>query len=228
MAGGDAFPGEPAAGTAVVEIPAVTEWTMEMRDSADLRPAPPPGTAMAFTLARRPSADVSRALYAAVGARVCWTDRFPWSHEDWRAWVERPELSTWLAMADGTVAGFFELEAQPGGDTEVHLVGLTPAFVGRGYGGHLVEQCVRRAWQRGRSWARHAGPATRVWLRTSTLDHPSAMANYRRRGFTVAAESTRPKRVPDPRLAPWPLPCDPRPVSGPGRTGAAEEEELIR
>ncbi|MEV5576187.1 GNAT family N-acetyltransferase [Spirillospora sp. NPDC052269] len=193
-----------------VELPAVTEWTMEMRDPAALRPAPLPSVEMTFSLARVPSPDVSRALYAAVGARVCWTDRFGWTHADWTRWVDRPELSTWIAMAEGTLAGYFEIEAQPGGDTEIHLVGLTPAFVGRRYGGYLVEQCARRAWQRGSLWAVHAGPAARVWLRTSTLDHPNAIGNYRRRGFAVAAESTASKRVPDPRLAPWPLPHDPR------------------
>ncbi|WP_067811130.1 GNAT family N-acetyltransferase [Actinomadura kijaniata] len=214
-----------AAGTTAsppLEVPAVTEWVMEMRDPADLRPAPLPPVEMAFTLARVPSPDLNRALYAAVGARVCWTDRFTWSHDDWRAWVERPELGTWIVMAEGTVAGFFEIEAQPSGDTEIHLVGLTPAFVGRGHGGYLVEQCVRRAWRRGRLWAEHTGPATRVWLRTSTLDHPNALANYRRRGFKVSAERTGPKLVPDPRLAPWPLPHDPRTAA---RTD--EEEELI-
>jgi GNAT superfamily N-acetyltransferase len=207
-----ADPGVPALGNAL-EISAVTEWAMEMCDAADLRPAPPPDIEMAFSRSRVPSPDVSRALYAAVGARVCWTDRFPWSHEDWKAWVDRPELATWIVMAGGTIAGFFEIEAQPGGDTEIHLVGLTPAFVGKGYGGHLVEQCVRRAWRRGEDWAEHTGPATRVWLRTSTLDHPNAMGNYRSRGFKVAAETTRPKLVPDPRLAPWPLPGDPRTVA---------------
>ncbi|SPT57040.1 GNAT family N-acetyltransferase [Actinomadura madurae] len=209
-------------GGAALEIPAVAEWEMEMRDAADLRPAPLPGVEMTFTLAGVPSADVSRALYAAVGARVCWTDRFPWTYARWRAWVDRPELSTWIVMAEGTIAGFFEIEAQPGGDTEIHLVGLTPAFVGRGYGGYLVEQCTRRAWQRGELWAVDSGPASRVWLRTSSLDHPNAIANYRRRGFKVAAESTAPKLVPDPRVAPWPLPHDPRVASR-----RHEEEELI-
>ncbi|WP_329088603.1 GNAT family N-acetyltransferase [Actinomadura citrea] len=208
--------------TAHLRVPSVTEWEMEMRDAADLRPAPLPGVEMTFTLAGLPSPDVNRALYATVGARVCWTDRFPWTYEQWRAWVERPELSTWIAMAEGTIAGFFEIEAQPGGDTEIHLVGLTPAFVGRGYGGYLVEQCTRRAWQRGELWALSGGPATRVWLRTSSLDHPNAIATYRRRGFKVAAESTAPKLVPDPRVAPWPLPRDPRAASR-----RHEEEELI-
>ncbi|GAA0960542.1 GNAT family N-acetyltransferase [Actinocorallia libanotica] len=198
----------------------VTEWTMEMRDPGALRPAPLPAGELAFSLAGVPSADFNRAMYAAVGARVCWTDRFSWSYEDWAKWVDRPELGTWIALAEGTVAGYFELEAQPGGDTEIHLVGLVPAFVGRGFGGYLVEQCVRRAWQRGRLWGRGLGPTERVWLRTSTLDHPNAKANYLRRGFAVAAEESGTKHVPDPRLAPWPLPGDPRdprlePVEGP-------------
>ncbi|MBW8485478.1 GNAT family N-acetyltransferase [Actinomadura sp. PM05-2] len=192
---------------------------MEMRDPADLRPAPRPDLEMTFSRARVPSPDVSRALYAAVGARVCWTDRFGWSHADWDAWVARPELGTWLVMAEGTLAGYFELEAQPGGDTEIHLVGLTPAFVGQGCGGYLVEQCVRRAWARGDLWAPGTGPTGRVWLRTSTLDHPNALANYERRGFRVASETVKAKSVPDPRLAPWPLPHDPRPAVAAARPG---------
>ncbi|WP_243708275.1 GNAT family N-acetyltransferase [Actinomadura sp. GC306] len=228
--------GAPALRGDEIEISGVIEWTMEMLDAADLRPAPLPGVEMTFTLARVPSPEVNRAMYAAVGARVCWTDRFGWSHADWQAWVDRTELSTWIAMAEGTIAGFFEIEAQPGGDTEIHLVGLTHAFVGRGYGGYLVEQCTRRAWQRGTLWARDAGPATRVWLRTSSLDHPNAMANYHRRGFTVAEQNVVDKPVPDPRLAPWPLPHDPRTLAGdragdaaaPGGAAARRpKEELI-
>ncbi|MEO5875091.1 MAG: GNAT family N-acetyltransferase [Streptosporangiaceae bacterium] len=188
----------------------VVEWVMEMRDPAQLRPSPLPTGEMVFSLSRLPAPDLNRALYATVGARVCWTDRFSWSYADWDDWVNRAELSTWIAMAEGTVAGYFELEAQPGGDTEVHLVGLVPAFVGKGYGGHLVEQCVLRAWERGRVWAERSGPTARVWLRTSNLDHPNAKVNYLRRGFTVAAQETRTKHVPDPRIAPWPLPGDPR------------------
>jgi GNAT superfamily N-acetyltransferase len=194
----------------------VTEWTMEMRDRGDLRTGALPGKEMSFSLAEAASPDLNRALYAAVGAPVCWTDRFGWTHADWADWVSRPQLATWIAMAEGTVAGFFELEAQPGGDTEVHLVGLVPVFVGAGFGGYLVEQCVRRAWQRGELWAEGSGPARRVHLRTSTLDHPNAKLNYLCRGFTIADERTWVKSVPDPRSVPWPLPADPR------RDGLAE------
>ncbi|MFC4606045.1 GNAT family N-acetyltransferase [Rhodococcus kronopolitis] len=192
-----------------VEIP-VTEWSLEMLDRRDLQPSPLPSGEMTFSLSMLPSPDLNRAFYATVGSRVCWTDRFSWTYEDWDKWVNRPELSTWIAMAEGTVAGFFELEAQPDGDTEVHLVGLVPAFVGKGFGGYLVEQAVRRAWQRGQLWAEGFGPTRRVWLRTSTLDHPNAKANYLRRGFKVAEEESFLRNVPDPRIAPWPLPGDPR------------------
>ncbi|GAA3211999.1 GNAT family N-acetyltransferase [Actinocorallia longicatena] len=188
----------------------VTEWAMEMLDRRSLRTGPLPSGEMSFSLAELPSPDFNRAMYATVGARVCWTDRFGWTHDDWVKWVDRPQLATWIALAAGTVAGYFELEAQPDGDTEIHLVGLVPAFIGRGFGGYLVEQCVRRAWQRDQLWAGGFGPTRRVHLRTSTLDHPNAKANYLRRGFEVAEEETFVKAVPDPRVAPWPLPGDPR------------------
>ena len=31
------------------------------------------------------------------------------------AWVDRPEIETWIGYLSGTPAGYFELEAQPGG-----------------------------------------------------------------------------------------------------------------
>jgi hypothetical protein len=38
----------------------------------------------------------------------------------------------------------------------------------------LLSRAVETAWS--------AGPS-RVWLHTCTLDHPSALPNYRKRGF---------------------------------------------
>lgn len=191
----------------------VIDRTLEMRDIADLRPANLPNAEMIFTQTLNTSVDVSRALYAAVGARVFWTDRFSWSFDDWETWVERPDVATWIALARGTIAGYFELEAQPNGDTEIHLVGLTPSFVGNGYGGYLVEQCVRRAWHRGYLWAKEYGPTKRVTLRTSSLDHPNALHNYLNRGFKIVKEEILYKKVPDPRIVEWPLPSNMQPAA---------------
>ncbi|MGW6845126.1 GNAT family N-acetyltransferase [Streptomyces sp. NPDC054958] len=190
----------------------VTTWTLRMSSPEQLRPARSE-TEMRVERSQVPSVDLSRALYAAVGSHVCWTDRFSWSHETWRAWVHRPSMATWIATVQGTVAGFFELEAQPDGGVEVVLFGLLPQFYGRGLGGVLLTACVERAWRGGVEWGGPGAlPARYVYLRTSTLDHRHAVRNYLARGFETAEARTDAKPIPDPRMAPWPLARDPRQV----------------
>ena len=64
----------------------------------------------------------------------------------------------------------------PDGSIEIAYFGLLREFLGRGLGGHLLTQAVQRAWEAG---------ASRVWVHTSTLDHPAALPNYLKRGFKV-------------------------------------------
>ena len=59
---------------------------------------------------------------------------------------------------------------------EIAYFGLLPQCIGQGLGGHLLTVAIERAWQMG---------ATRVWLHTSTRDHPLALANYQARGLRV-------------------------------------------
>ena len=68
-----------------------------------------------------------------------------------------------------------------------------PEFVGRGFGGHLLTLAAGLAWA-----AEHPdGTATRrVWLHTSSSDHPNALPNYQARGFRVVGSETRRKEVP--------------------------------
>ena len=82
----------------------------------------------------------------------------------------------WVARIGGELAGFFELRDWADGSTEIAYFGLLPAFIGRGLGGALLTAAVRRAWEH---------QPTRVWLHTSSLDHPAALANYAARGLEV-------------------------------------------
>lgn len=116
-----------------------------------------------------------RSLYTEVGRQYHWTDRLPWTDDDIRAYLRDPAVSLWLLTVDASPAGYFELRRN-GTDTEIAYFGLRPAFTGRGLGAHLLTEAVQRAWAAG---------ATRVWLHTSTLDHPAALPNYLKRGFTV-------------------------------------------
>jgi ribosomal protein S18 acetylase RimI-like enzyme len=164
----------------------VTTWYLEQNAAGELRPAREPDAAAGVTVVRSavPSPEFSRYLYTAVGADVSWTDRLDWDRARWLAWVNRPELETWVAHEHGTPAGFIDLAASADGVVEITSFGLLPAFRGRRIGGHLLSVGTARAWDLGRR--RPALPVTRrVWLHTCSRDGPHALDNYRRRGFQV-------------------------------------------
>src|SRR4029453_4453797 len=91
-------------------------------------------------------------------------------------------------------AGMVGLELQSGGDVEIVVFGLVPEFVGRGFGSHLLTVGARLAWE-----AEHpdGAPTRRVWLHTSSRDHPSARPNYERRGFRAFRTEHRRRDIPE-------------------------------
>ncbi|MEM7125566.1 MAG: GNAT family N-acetyltransferase [Chloroflexota bacterium] len=119
----------------------------------------------------------NRFLYQFVGANWSWTDKLSWSDEQWKAYAENDNLRTWLGLFRGSPAGFYELQQQKDGNVELAYFGLAPNFIGRGMGGYFLSEAIKSAW---------AWPGTqRVWVHTCTLDHPSALQNYKSRGFEV-------------------------------------------
>jgi GNAT superfamily N-acetyltransferase len=90
--------------------------------------------------------------------------------------VNRPELTTYVGYVDDEPVGYFELHHRVDDGVEIAYFGLLPKFIGQGFGGALLTEAVRRAWQL---------TPPRVWLHTCTLDHPQALANYQARGFEI-------------------------------------------
>lgn len=164
----------------------VTTWYLEQTAPADLTPAAEPGPRAGIRIVRAEvaSPEFSRFLYTAVGADVSWVDRLVWSPEQWRGYLERPGVETWVAYERGTPAGYIELDAQDGGVVEIAYFGLLPAFRGRGIGGHLLSYGTARAWDLAERWPQRP-PTKRVWVHTCSLDGPHARANYERRGFRL-------------------------------------------
>ena len=115
-----------------------------------------------------------RYLYAEVGRFYHWTDRLPWTDDEIRAHLARPEITLWVMHYEGSPAGYFELEKHDDASTEIAYFGLLPEFIGRGLGKHLLSVAVEQAWSDG---------AKRVWLHTCTLDDVAALPNYIKRGF---------------------------------------------
>ncbi len=157
----------------------VITYYLEMTSAEELRPARPPAEPFAVRRAELAFASLNRFFYTEVGRAYSWTTRLPWDEARWQAWVERPELQTWIGYVRETPAGYFELDEQcEDGNKQVELAyfGLLPSFVGRGVGGALLTEALRRAWA--------LGPQ-RVWVHTCTLDHPAALPNYQKRGFRI-------------------------------------------
>lgn len=122
---------------------------------------------------------------------------------DWVAWFARyPDRIFWLLSFDGEPAGLVAYDLHPGNEVEIETFGLVPEFVGRGLGGYALTLGIQRAWDL-------TPPVRRTWLHTSSLDHPHALPNYRRRGL-------RPFRTEEGERV-----GEPRPVSA-ERTGTSQ------
>ncbi|MCA1671372.1 MAG: GNAT family N-acetyltransferase, partial [Actinobacteria bacterium] len=94
---------------------------------------------------------------------------------------------SWIARVDRDVAGLVQLEIHPGPEVEISTFGLVPEFVGRGFGGHFLSLAIQLAWD--------ITGVERVWLHTSSLDHPHALGNYRNRGFRPFRVEHRPREI---------------------------------
>ena len=149
---------------------------LQMTDPAQLRPSPRTVDAFEVKRAQMPYGALNRFFYQTVGAAWQWTDRLPWTDDDWQAYAERPGLETWIGYVQGTPAGYFELARQDETQVEIAMFGLLPPFIGRGMGGALLTAALQRAWEEG---------TRRVWLHTESSDHPHALANYQARGMRV-------------------------------------------
>ncbi|MEV0197873.1 GNAT family N-acetyltransferase [Nonomuraea sp. NPDC050691] len=117
-------------------------------------------------------------IQARIGASYGWRSASR-TEEEWQVWfAEAPDRTFWLLSFEGEPAGMASYDLHPGGEVEIETFGLLPEFVGKGLGGFALTLAIQRAWEL-------APSVKRVWLHTSTLDHPHALPNYHRRGFAT-------------------------------------------
>ena len=182
-----------------------TTYTLEMCSPGDLRPARTSLPGLRIERMRIALPELNAFLHTVVGSDYRWGGRSDWGKDKWTAYVCRDALQTWVAYVDGISAGYFELEKSPEGDVEIKNIGLLPAFIGQGLGGHLLTVAVERAWAPTGADTDAGGGmgATRVWLHTCTHDHPHALRNYQARGFRVYKTEVEPANRPIPSF--WEL-----------------------
>ncbi|MFT5881834.1 MAG: GNAT superfamily N-acetyltransferase [Crocinitomicaceae bacterium] len=154
----------------------VTVFHLEMNERDAFRPSRVrPG--FDVVIVDPPDSELNCRFYRAVGAQWEWNDRLDWSEDSWLSYVTRNEIRTYVGQLDGIDVGYFELEAQEGGNMEIVYFGLLPEYIGQGLGGVLLSAAIARAWE--------FSSTKRICVHTCTHDHKQALDNYRLRGFEV-------------------------------------------
>jgi GNAT superfamily N-acetyltransferase len=168
------------------ELAAVVTF-LEMRESPDVDV---PSSALSLRRVERPEPGSYRELFSKVGAKWLWFSRLIMDDAALAAIIQHHgvELFT-VTDGSGNDVGMLELDFREPGECELSFVGLIPELSGQGHGRWLLAEAVNRAWRAGIS---------RVHVHTCTLDHPAALAAYRRAGFTPYRRAI--ERFPDPRL----------------------------
>jgi GNAT superfamily N-acetyltransferase len=161
---------------------------LEMNSRTQLFPGWPPPAPQEMREVDRDSAPLIRSTYERIGAPHGWRGRSAWSDAEWEGELSRVGVKTWIGVVDEDVVGMVELEAESG-DVGVVVFGLVPEFVGKGFGGPFLAIATQLAWD----MTSPSGASTkRVWVQTSSRDHPHALPNYVARGFRTFRTEQRP------------------------------------
>lgn len=145
---------------------------LEMRSRVPLRPEP---HGMRVRM-QGVTDDVDRYfdVFHRVGDPYLWFSRLEMPRAEVQALLRSPDYDVYVVERDGSHEGLVELDFRNAGECELRYFGLTERLVGTGAGRFAMNRAIERAWAR---------PISRFWVHTCTLDHPSALAFYRRSGF---------------------------------------------
>lgn len=162
---------------------------LDMRE----RPKPAPMPASPLRLNRWKPVDLAkyRLLFERVGAPWLWYSRLVMDDARLDAIINHADIE-FYAVEDrlGIEIGMIELDFREERQCEIQFFGLVPELARKGHGRWLMMQTLALAWR---------ADVERVHLHTCTLDHPSALAFYRRMGFVPRGRAV--ETFPDPRLA---------------------------
>jgi len=174
---------EPVSNDELVAV--VTYLEMTERPSTE-----PPRSTLDLKRITNPGVERYREIFRLVGSPWLWFSRLVMDDAKLAAIIQHPDVELFAVQdGNGRDVGMLELDFREGGECELAFVGLVPELSGLGHGRWLLEEAVRRAWR---------DTVKRVHVHTCSLDHPAALAAYRRAGFSPFKRSI--ERFPDPRL----------------------------
>jgi len=138
-----------------------------------------------------PQPEHYRELFRLVGAPWLWFSRLTLDDAHLAEIVQHPKVELYTVLDENErEVGMLELDFREPHECELAFLGLIPELSGKGHGKWLLAEAVHRAWREG---------VDRVHVHTCSLDHPAALAAYRRAGFKPCKRAI--ERFPDPRLS---------------------------
>jgi len=168
------------------ELAAVVTY-LEMRAPKD---QPNLWSPLSLTRIEVPQPEHYRELFRLVGAPWLWFSRLTLDDAHLAEIIQHPKVELYAVLDEnGGEVGMLELDFREPHECELAFLGLIPELSGKGHGKWLLAEAVHRAWREG---------VDRVHVHTCSLDHPAALAAYRRAGFTAYKRAI--ERFPDPRL----------------------------
>ena len=168
------------------ELAAVVTY-LEIRSPPEQQIPPSP---LSLKRIEVPQPEHYRELFRLIGAPWLWFSRLIIDDAHLAAIIQHPKVELYAVLDEaGREVGLLELDFREPGECELAFIGLVPELSGQGHGEWLLAEAVRRAWREG---------VERVHVHTCSLDHPAALAAYRRAGFTPYKRAI--ERFPDPRL----------------------------
>jgi GNAT superfamily N-acetyltransferase len=145
---------------------------LEMREMPALRPCP--DAAWNLEYLTQPDLPRYRELVHRVGDDYLWASRLAMSDDELERFLTDPGVEPYLLRSDDGDGGILELDFRVDGECELSLFGVAAPLIKSGAGRWLMNRGIEIAWSH---------PIDRFWLHTCTLDHPNALAFYRRSGF---------------------------------------------
>jgi|SRR3954452_3592946 len=145
-------------------------------DQAPTTPGPSLAAGFQIVRAQAPSVSFYRYLYNTVGADYLWWLRRTTPDHELAALLSNKAVAIHTLYANGEPAGFFELDARSSPDINLSYFGLMPNAIGHGTGYAFLRAAIDEVWRRG---------AKGMTVNTCTADHPRALPNYLKAGFTI-------------------------------------------
>ncbi len=128
-----------------------------------------------------------RYLYAAVGGSWLWVERLSLSDEALSKKIHAAGIDVFVLYANGSPAGYFELDRRDPLSVRLVYFGLMPEWTGMRIGPWFLGSAVAEGFARG---------AKALRVNTCTLDHPAALPLYQRIGFAPVRREDRQITVP--------------------------------